>query len=247
MVESFPDSVRGARCSTSRGSIRGRSGAAMLRVAVVVCGRDASTQKRIPRAVHSRRRAAFIGKCSFATVLSGSVGANLAAICCGGSASTSSSTAALGLKPVGDRRLPASIHSTVRSTPSILFCCSVLCDARLEGEVGLVNDDLILVAGAVEIVGRRETRATEPMLKAVRCSRPPAGRSITANAHTNPTQRPWTRRCGPACANRGVPQLAVSWSPHGCVRLELTPGEPKGLMSRQLVTLCVVGTETSAI
>ena len=41
MVKSFPDSVRGARCSAPRGSFRGRSGTAMLRVAVVVCGRDA--------------------------------------------------------------------------------------------------------------------------------------------------------------------------------------------------------------
>jgi hypothetical protein len=47
MVESFPDSVRGARCSTSRGSFRGRSGTAMLRVAVVVCGRDAFKPKRM--------------------------------------------------------------------------------------------------------------------------------------------------------------------------------------------------------
>jgi len=46
MVKRFPDSVRGARCSAPRGSFRGFSGTAMLRVAVVVCGRDAFRRRR---------------------------------------------------------------------------------------------------------------------------------------------------------------------------------------------------------
>jgi hypothetical protein len=43
--------------------------------------------------------------------------------------------------------------------------------------------DLMLVAGADEIGDRQETRATEPMLKAARYSRLPAGSPITKNAH----------------------------------------------------------------
>jgi hypothetical protein len=42
---------------------------------------------------------------------------------------------------------------------------------------------LILVAGTDEIGDRQETRATEPMLKAARYSRLPAGSPITKNDH----------------------------------------------------------------
>ncbi len=50
---------------------------------------------------------------------------------------------------------------------------------------------LILVAGTDEIGDRQETRATEPMLKAARYSRLPAGSPITKNDHMCRYGRVW--------------------------------------------------------